>query len=74
MNEFTKEELNLLNNALCVYLEGASPIEVEHLQDKVQSLIDNYCEHEHKQYSIGDSRPMIMTHECLKCGKDFTNE
>lgn len=42
MNDFTKEELHLINNALHVYLENSCPIEVEHVQEKVKFMIDNY--------------------------------
>jgi hypothetical protein len=42
MNDFTKEELNDIYEAL---METRVPI-FEHLPFKIQSMIDNYCEHE----------------------------
>lgn len=42
MNEFTKEELEIINSALNQLYDLCE----EKLIDKVQSLIDNYCEHE----------------------------
>lgn len=74
MNDFTKEELQLLNLSLKVNNAWCPVVVAIELNEKIQSMIDNYCEHEHKHYDIGDSRPVIMTHECLKCGKEYINE
>lgn len=63
MNDFTKEELNLINNALCTYLTGVSPIEMEHLQEKIQSMIDNYCAHDYKETIW-----QCQVTACSKCG------
>ena len=70
MNDFTKDELEYLYQAI---YERPNTIteKMDSMRDKIQSMIDNYCEHEHKEYAAEDNRPMIMTHECLKCGKDF---
>ena len=62
MNDFTKEELILILK----FLRGAYSIESDGCElkaEKIQSLIDNYCEHESK-INIGEA-PMI----CKKCGK-----
>lgn len=74
MNDFTKEELQYL-------LEMVDSIKIvnrlvsdDMLQEKIQSMIDNYCEHSHKSYSIGDTRPLVMTHDCVKCGKVYYDE
>ncbi len=61
MNDFTKEELRkllhglgLINDIPCMVLEN-----------KIQSLIENYCEHEiHPEFK----------YECMFCGKDMTKE
>lgn len=62
MNDFTKEELSLIQYALKHTLNsGPCPIEMEYILEKIQSLIDNYCEHtleyDSGQYDI-----------CIKCG------
>ena len=50
MNDFTKEELESIKNAMgCLninkILKGKVPTDVE-LINKIQSMIDNYCEHD----------------------------
>lgn len=63
MNSFTKEELE--NILYCVDV-------VSHVQDddheilfnKIQSMIDNYCEHEFALAGC-DGNPLAI---CLKCG------
>jgi len=57
MNDFTKEELQTMQANL-PYIDG-EPCE---LSDKIQSLIDNYCEHE-TTYTDYDSQPV----RCKKC-------
>jgi len=63
MNEFTKEELGeiywILEGCTMDYIGK----ENNQLINKIQSMIDNYCEHKetnHSYYSI---------YQCLKCGK-----
>lgn len=62
MNDFTKEELQILWLELPVihYLE---------LKNKIQSMIDNYCEHEHLNF-VGD----VNGYYCKKCDKQFDYE
>lgn len=74
MNDFTKDELMSLQFCMEVAMGGDSSIRDsrKELHQKIQSMIDNYCEHEHKHYSVGDTRPMHMTHECVKCGVEYT--
>lgn len=46
MNDFTKEELTYIRDYI---FNGAASIRLDRhdaLRDKLQSLIDNYCEHE----------------------------
>ncbi len=59
MNDFTKDELNrlLLRSFLWVgYPENQNEYERE-LVNKIQSLIDNHCEHDKLEKNI-----------CYKCG------
>jgi hypothetical protein len=79
MNDFTKEELedlHLVYRTFCTEDGTQAMRKLTNLEtgiiDKIQSMIDSYCEHEHKHYGVGDSRPLVMTHECLKCGKEYT--
>ena len=64
MNDFTKEELELLKK--CIWLadaaNGACRVEkVQELEIKVQSMIDNHCEHE-------SSEPrLVLVKNCVKC-------
>jgi len=50
MNDFTKEELSMLKNGI-QYLSDRTSLSERYLEahnsleSKIQSLIDNYCEH-----------------------------
>ena len=49
MNDFTKKELNILHEFLDTACELYSePDSTYSLRDKIQSMIDNYCEHKNK--------------------------
>jgi len=66
MNDFTKDELEQIVAAICC-LDGfmderGYPREDELLINKLQSMIDNYCEHE-TTYTDYDSQPV----RCKKC-------
>lgn len=63
MNDFTKEELHLIDNALVAYLTNAAPIEMEHLQEKVVGMIDSYCEHEYENSCCS----CVDSIGCTKC-------
>ena len=59
MNDFTKEELKSIMycvKQMKIHIDGYNP-----LKSKIQSLIDNYCEHE-----AGEPR-LVLTKECVKC-------
>ena len=56
MNEFTKEELEIIYLNLCVNDK------TKHVLQKVGALIENYCEHE---WGIFDPR------YCIICKKEF---
>ncbi len=67
MNEFTKEELEETlfalqewNHPSCDYPRYIA------LRNKIQSRIDNYCEH---QYSPTEALNIPL--HCLKCGMKF---
>lgn len=46
MNDFTKEELERILEGVTWWLDGDSALYSAQLIDKIQFLIDNYCEHE----------------------------
>ena len=69
MNEFTKEELKIIQweiNTAVNKLDMATLSSKKHseLNEKIQSMIDNYCEHEekHKEW---------LSYQCDKCGLMF---
>lgn len=68
MNDFTKKELIAFEDAMQHRLElhkpqsGASP-----LLDKIQSMIDNYCEHQFREYLSG----VTAIRFCTKCNKEI---
>ena len=71
MNEFTKEELESILNWGDVYCEfGASWMYKAHkpLMDKLQSMIDNYCDHE----CNGEKEIFVDT--CKKCNAYLLRE
>ena len=71
MNDFTKEDLDTLRRALKYYLprrHGESELKI-----KIQSMIDNYCEHTYCLVGCGGS----TSAQCSKCGdltRVFFNE
>ena len=63
MNEFTKEELERICQFFNIAIEDyKEPDSTYELRDKIQSLIDNYCEHTSKQYY-----EHVMLYECNDC-------
>ena len=68
MNDFTKEELKIMlswRNDM-VYTKKPTPQMIasnEKLGERIQSMIDNYCEH-HFIFTLNDSSV-----HCHKCGK-----
>ncbi len=65
MNDFTKEELTYIRNYI---FKGAAAIGMrEHdlLHDKIQSMIDNYCEHD-----WNETMSEREYFRCLKCGDE----
>ena len=64
MNDFTKEELSTIDYLIDSYCVHSWPPEGAYgsLKAKIQSMIDNYCEHSQHIY-YGD----IPVGECTKC-------
>lgn len=68
MNDFTKEELQIILLDMDTYININKSILKEspshgQLRLKIQSMIDNYCEHEWRCWD-----DEYNTKECLKCG------
>lgn len=74
MNDFTKEELYQLYAVLCAWM--SNPIgqndEAIKLANKLQSMIDSYCEHSkciiHEVNKPDDLSPNT---KCYKCKSEF---
>lgn len=67
MNDFTKEELEKCRDAIYSCMGNSSLWRKEEnlsFLDKLQSLIDNYCEHKWQEDFTIDG-----TESCLKCAK-----
>lgn len=66
MNDFTKEELQDIFD--CLYYENKESEEkpYDKLLDKVQSMIDNFCDHKTARF-IGD----VYGYECVDCKCDL---
>ena len=64
MNDFTKDELQELSYGLSYILEATGHDELNiALQKKLQSLIDNYCEH---NWFMVEGLTRV---KCKKCGE-----
>lgn len=64
MNDFTKEELKKIHGLLvfCCDEPFREPNSTFELRDKIQSMIDNYCEHEYGEKSVE-----LHVKQCCKC-------
>jgi hypothetical protein len=65
VKDFTKDELEDILNWADVYIEFGTSWTFEDnkpLIDKIQSMIDNYCEHD-----LYETSALVNT--CCKCGK-----
>ena len=61
MNDFTKEELINIYNAACYELHhGCPPIELEHVKDKIQRMIETY----------NDCQHLYCRKICIECGEE----
>lgn len=71
MNDFTKEELNIIYLDMTIYAKKNVPPLKEasshlDLKNKIQSLIDNYCEHEWENICCQCTLDKIYCHKCKK--------
>ena len=62
MNDFTKEELEDIYDAIM----DTSIAMLQHLPNKIQSMLDNYCEHEWRR-----GVHLFNDIYCTKCSKHF---
>jgi len=63
MNDFTKEELEYLYEMMGTIAIAGHPIDDDALYNKIQSMIDNYCDHE----CPGDGE--CLTKICDRCAR-----
>lgn len=71
MNDFTKEELADLKdyiNYAVSHSYGPTADKVDTIYNKIQSMIDNYCEHESDGLSYTAYPPQC---KCNKCGEYY---
>ncbi len=64
MNEFTKEELIKIKDAM--YGISFDDNEERILRKKIQSMIDNYCEHEYMTF-LQDHNNEPFMEKCMEC-------
>jgi hypothetical protein len=72
MNDFTKEELKDILETFHSYFEATdnAPYDYEQeLIDKIQDMIDNYCEHDFEYKDIGKAKLCIKCFSLLPIGK-----
>lgn len=65
MNDFTKEELQIIHLDMTIYAEKTKLLKEspshKALRDKVEAMIDNYCDHDFRIVSYYDH------FYCIKC-------
>ena len=74
MNDFTKEELEIIKHGVDWVFEHQDfkdKSSVLILGRKIQSMIDNYCEHDKRPY---ESYVTGFQEKCCKCDKVFEDE
>lgn len=75
MNDFTKEELQqiYLDMSHNILLYGKDRVDIFYLQlrDKIESMIDNYCEHKITCIPNESGHGHTWIKKCRKCGKDL---
>jgi len=70
MNDFTKEELQELRASRCYHLDDSFPA-TDKLFMKIESMIDNYCDHE---WDNSCCQCPIESIYCEKCDKRLKND
>lgn len=73
MNDFTKDDLLRMKNAIeyqsdLMHYPSKDVDACNQLSHKIQSLIDNYCEHKNTECAGG------WTYKCTDCGQMFGDE
>ncbi len=72
MNDFTKEELQIVHLDMTTYVNSTPMLREspshKALRDKIQAMLDNYCEH--KDCITANDCPMCKVKElrCNHCG------
>lgn len=78
MNDFTKEELQIIHLDICVYINKSKITNVPQnhldLRDKVNSMIENYCEHKWENTCCGCWVANICCIKCKKCLEEEADE
>lgn len=64
MNHFTKEELEYIMH-LCHICNSYHSSPSQNFKNKIQSMIDNYCEHKNKEMDCNGGISLV----CTDCGK-----
>ena len=62
MNDFTKDELSKLKLAIMIIYDLDGLLDTKRIAYRIQSLIDNYCEHEPEGHFHA------CVDKCSKCG------
>jgi len=65
VNDFTKEELESILDGMSWWLDGDSALYSEKLINKIQSMIENYCDHDWENPCCGCPDSQCS---CTKCG------
>ena len=66
VNDFTKEELEYLHSA--IYERPSSvTLQMDEMRNKIQSMIDNYCEHDFDMTDWVNDSSGCRWYECKKC-------
>lgn len=66
MNDFTKDELNFILNYMFGGSYRISTKDKESFRTKIQSMIDNYCEHEKICFYFIEKQNLAVE-QCVKC-------
>ena len=62
MNDFTKEELSILDDCMIIAIDEYNVAErIFEVKEKLESIIDNYCEHDFHQLTCSHN-------QCKSCG------
>jgi hypothetical protein len=70
MNDFTKEELKIIEKSLSAYVCEFEQFKTySMIKNKIQSMIDNYCEHTKEVFPVYTaSGDLPVAGFCYQCG------